>query len=179
LAQPIKRPVHVCWITIGNGYDIGGRTSAVAQKELLAAGIPAPTAAALSAGAGLKGNSARTFIANSRAAMSITAAQAETLFQNEAHEHAKGVLRAIKVPLNQNQFDALVSLHYNVPKAFHSKSGTIAGLINAGKMKDAAAVFDKYVYGRFLDRKTKKQVPIVLPGLVKRRAAEKALFLSP
>jgi GH24 family phage-related lysozyme (muramidase) len=71
-----------------------------------------------------------------------------------------------------------VSLHYNVPIAFHSKKGTIAKLINQGKVPEAAAVFDKYVFEHAIDGKTKKMVPVLRKGLVKRRAAEKRHFLG-
>ena len=74
----------------------------------------------------------------------------------------------IKVSINENQFDALTCFAYNVGVA-NFYSSTLLKLINSNKFSEAADQFDKWVYA---DKK-------VLPGLIKRRAAEKALFLSP
>jgi lysozyme len=103
---------------------------------------------------------------------------------------AEGIVkRAVKVPLTQNQFDALVSFVFNVgagQKGVASgfsvlKSGrpsTLLRLINeenpgskdptTGVVTGAAAEFDKWVY----DNGAK------LNGLVTRRKREQALFLK-
>lgn len=44
----------------------------------------------------------------------ITANQAEEYFQHDLQNFASGVSAAVEVPLNNNQFNALVSLAYNI-----------------------------------------------------------------
>jgi lysozyme len=81
------------------------------------------------------------------------------------------VMRCILAPITQNEFDALVSLAFNIgPKAF-SGSDVVAGM-NAGNRLEAAAAFDLWRRAKIGGR-----VQIV-DALVRRRAAEKALFLN-
>ena len=68
---------------------------------------------------------------------------------------------------NQGQFDALVSFAFNVGLGTLQRS-SLRLAYNRGDIEEAAKGFDKYVRGGGR----------VLPGLVKRRADEKALFLS-
>ena len=65
----------------------------------------------------------------------------------------------------QNQFDALVSFQYNTG---HLAGSTLLTKHLAGDFKSAAAEFAKWVHAG----------GHVLPGLVKRRAAEAALYLK-
>lgn len=69
--------------------------------------------------------------------------------------------------LKQHQFDALVSFIYNVGLGAFKKS-TMLSLIKADKMAEAALEFDKWT----------KAGGKELPGLVKRRKAEKTLFIG-
>jgi lysozyme len=78
----------------------------------------------------------------------------------------KEVNTLIKVPLNQNQFDALVSFHFNTGALGRS---SILKLLNAKNYLAAADAL--LLYNKAGGR--------VLAGLVRRRQAEKALFLTP
>ena len=69
--------------------------------------------------------------------------------------------------LSQNQFDALASFCFNCGLAAFEKS-TLFSRLKAGDMAGAAGQFERWVHGNGK----------VLPGLVKRRAREKALFLT-
>ncbi len=83
-------------------------------------------------------------------------------------EFVPAVRDAVKVKLTQNQFDALVSFVYNVGVGAF-KSSTLLRKLNAKEdINVVAQEFDKWVFAG------KKR----LPGLVTRRAAEKALFLK-
>ena len=73
------------------------------------------------------------------------------------------ILQLVKVPLNQNQFDALVSICYNIGMGNFSKS-TLLKKINQGDFKGASLEFEKW----------NKAGGIVLAGLVKRRQKEKS-----
>ncbi len=75
------------------------------------------------------------------------------------------VNRLIKAALNGNQFDALVSFTFNLGEGALAQS-TLRRLINEGRIAEAGPQFDRWVFAG--DRK--------LPGLVRRRAAERALF---
>ena len=71
----------------------------------------------------------------------------------------------VKVPLKQHQFDALVSFAYNVGVG-NFRTSTLLRKLNAGDYQGAALEFDRW------NRSNGK----VLPGLVRRRAAEALLF---
>lgn len=101
------------------------------------------------------------------AGQKITQEQAEKLLKSDLLVHCNNVSRLVKVPLTQNQFDALVSFEFNVGYG-NFASSTMLKLLNQKKYREAAAQFDRWVYA---NRK-------VLAGLVKRRAAEKTLFLQ-
>ncbi len=96
---------------------------------------------------------------------SITAERAEELLREDVARFEAAVSRLVTVPLSQGQFDALVSFAFNLGAKALEKS-TLLRLLNAGDYSGAAAQFDRWVYAS-----GKK-----LSGLVKRRAAERALF---
>ena len=85
----------------------------------------------------------------------------------EANEAAIQVLNAVKTPLTQNQLDALTSFVYNEGIGNFTKS-TLLKLLNQGNYDGAAKEFTKWIYA----------AGVSLPGLIKRRQAEKALFLK-
>lgn len=96
-----------------------------------------------------------------------TELQAEQYLRNDLIRFENAVNESVKVPINQNQFDALVSLTYNIgASAF--KNSTLLRKLNAGDKKGAADQFDVW----------NKAGGKVMKGLVNRRASEKALFLS-
>lgn len=97
----------------------------------------------------------------------ITQEEAEKLLKMDLIVHCNNVSKLVKVPLNQNQFDALVSFEFNVGYG-NFASSTMLKLLNQGKYTDAANQFGRWIYAN------KK----VLPGLVKRRSAEKELFVK-
>lgn len=97
----------------------------------------------------------------------ISQEEAERLLRQDLTVHCNNVSKLVKVPLNQNQFDALVSLEYNIGYNAFSKS-TLLRLLNQKKYKEAAEQFAVWRMGGGR----------VLSGLVKRREAEKELFLQ-
>jgi lysozyme len=86
--------------------------------------------------------------------------------------YAAGVKRCVTVPLYQYEYEAFVRLAYSVGiptfcrKASPGKSPNLIDLINAEKYAEACARIEAFKYGP--GRK-------VLPGLVKRRAEERAI----
>ena len=77
----------------------------------------------------------------------------------------------IYAPLSQNQFDALVSLTFNIGLE-HFQSSSVLRRLNEGCPVAAAAGFDAW------RRASLNGETIVVDALVRRRAAEKALFLA-
>lgn len=78
------------------------------------------------------------------------------------------VNKVVQVPLNQNQFDALVDFVYNLGSGNFQKS-TLLKLLNAGEYAGAAKEFPRWNYAGGK----------VLPGLTARRNAERELFNTP
>ena len=97
--------------------------------------------------------------------MTITQAEADARFVARLVEFESAVLKLVKVPLSQGQFDALVDFAYNAGAAALGRS-TLLRKFNAGDSAGAAAEFGKWIYAGNQ----------VLPGLVTRRARERALF---
>jgi len=102
----------------------------------------------------------------------VTPAQAESLLENDLHAFARGVSHLVRVPLNENEFAALVSLAYNIGLGKLAKSRVLKRL-NAGDRRGAADAFDLWNKGRVDGQLA------ILPGLSRRRAAERTLFLKP
>jgi GH24 family phage-related lysozyme (muramidase) len=101
--------------------------------------------------------------------MMITEAEADAIFARDIGAFERGVLRLVKVPLTQGQFDALVSFEFNTGKL--SKS-TLLRKLNAGAYDAVPAELMRWTKAK--DKKTGKLVD--LPGLVRRRREEAALW---
>ena len=111
-----------------------------------------------------------------------TLEQATDALRREMDMHEANVMRLVKVPLEQGQFDALVSLCYNIGAGALAKSSVLKHT-NAGDMPRAASHFADFKYGKVRGDTAKLyKVPegtrMVLPGLVTRRAAEAQMFLE-
>ena len=79
----------------------------------------------------------------------------------------KEVSELVTAPINQNQFDALVSFSFNVGLG-NLQASTLRQKLNRGDYEGAANEFPKW----------RKAGGRVLQGLVRRRADEKAMFMS-
>lgn len=97
----------------------------------------------------------------------ITLAQAEALLHADLIDTGRDVLTMLTVPVNDNEFGALTSFAFNLGTG-NLRSSTLLKKLNANDRAGAADQFLRWVRA---DGK-------VLPGLVKRRAAERALFLA-
>ncbi|MEL6237024.1 MAG: lysozyme [Pseudomonadota bacterium] len=98
----------------------------------------------------------------------ISLQQAESLLRNDLHDTEQGIASAVRVPLTQNQFDALASFVFNLG-AGRLRSSTLLRKLNAGDYAGAANQFLLW------DKAGGKP----LKGLTKRRQAERKLFLTP
>ena len=93
----------------------------------------------------------------------INQAQADNMFKSDLKKYEKYVTDNVKIPLNENQFSALVSFCYNCGV------GNLRTLVKgrtASQIAEAILLYNK-ANGQ------------VLKGLVRRREAERKLFLKP
>jgi GH24 family phage-related lysozyme (muramidase) len=98
----------------------------------------------------------------------ITQNDAEVMLKFDVQKYVKGVNENVKVVLNQNQFDALVSFTYNCGVSA-LRTSTLLERLNQNDFVGASKEFDKWVHAGGK----------VIQGLVNRRSKEKALFLKP
>lgn len=96
-----------------------------------------------------------------------TLEQAKEYFAHDLNRFESSVNKLVEVPLSQNQFDALVSLTYNIGQTAFSNS-TLLKKLNAKDYQGAADQFLRWNKGGGK----------VMKGLVRRREAERALFLK-
>lgn len=109
-----------------------------------------------------------------KANMVITKAEAEAYLGRDLEKFTDGVLtRCAPVVPNQNQLDAMVCFSYNVGLGNFATSSVLR-LFKAGDIPGAARAF--MLWTKAKDPSTGKKRE--LPGLVKRRADEKALFMQ-
>lgn len=97
----------------------------------------------------------------------ITKDQAQEFFIQDKQWAEDAVNQNVKVPLTQEQFDALVSLVFNIGANSFSRS-TLLKKLNRKDYQGAADQFNVWV----------KQKGKTLTGLVRRRAEERSYFLS-
>jgi len=98
----------------------------------------------------------------------VTKEEAEKLLDEDLAFFRNGVKRLVKVDLNENQFGALVSFAYNLGLG-SLESSTLLKMLNAGDYEGAADQFLRW----------NKSGGKVMTGLVRRREAERAVFLTP
>ena len=99
--------------------------------------------------------------------MTITEEEAIAFLRQDLKTAENAVNSNVTYGINQNQFDALVSFTFNVGTG-NFTSSTLLKKLNAGDVNGAANEFDRWIYAGGQ----------VLEGLVRRRAAEKQMFLS-
>lgn len=107
---------------------------------------------------------------NADSDMQITREQADILLRKDLKPIMELIDDTVFAPLTQSQFDALCALIFNIgPENFISSN--VRKAINNGRVLDAAAGFDEW-------RKAEIAGNVyVVDALMRRRTAEKALFL--
>lgn len=100
--------------------------------------------------------------------LTCSSKEADEWFDQDMLNAENGVNNTVKVPLDQNQFDALVSFTFNVGVGSEAHS-TLLKLLNNGDLSGAAKQFLvwNHVNG------------VTNVGLTRRRKAEQALFMEP
>lgn len=100
-----------------------------------------------------------------RAGLSISRREAEELLQEDLRVFERAVQRLVTVPLNDNQFSALVSFAFNVGIGNFERS-TLLKLLNRGWYDQVPAQLSRW----------SRAGTEVLGGLARRRAAEARLW---
>lgn len=103
-----------------------------------------------------------------RAGMTITEAEAERLLREDVRASEDAVRSMVEVPVNRNQFSAMVSLAYNLGSGGFSRT-TVLERINRGDYQGAADGFLNH----------NKAGGKVIEHLTHRREKERELFLTP
>jgi lysozyme len=98
----------------------------------------------------------------------ISMDQAEKLLQMDLYDYEQFVIKLVKVPLNENQFSALVSFCFNLGPGNLEKS-TLLKKLNKKNYEGAAEEFKVWINANGRP----------MAGLERRRIAEKELFLKP
>lgn len=97
----------------------------------------------------------------------ISVAQAEALLRADLMKAAGAVMRMVKVKLNANQIAALIDFVFNAG-AGNFEISTLRRVINRGDLAAVPTQLMRWVYAK----------GVRLPGLVKRRKAEAALWVA-
>jgi lysozyme len=91
----------------------------------------------------------------------------DQLLEGDIKTASDAVDSVVNVPLTENQRTALISLVYNIGAGAFASS-TLLSMLNAGNYAGAADQFGRWIHSE----------GVVVPDLVRRRAEERALFLS-
>jgi lysozyme len=129
----------------------------------------APRAVALPDGRWMIGHG---HTASAREGAVVSEADAEALLIYDLRAVAQGIAASVFTPLSQNQFDALCSFAFNIGLDSFRRSAVVRR-INAGALHEAALALEAWRAADFEGER------IIVDALVRRRAAEKALFLKP
>ena len=109
---------------------------------------------------------------SAREGAKVSPADAEALLLFDLMAVVEAVNGLVFTPLNQNEFDGLCAFAFNVGvDAF--RGSDVLKRVNEGRLTEAACEIDLWRKGEVGGD------PLVLDGLVRRRTAEKALFLTP
>lgn len=109
---------------------------------------------------------------SAREGATCTQEDADALLRFDLLPIVDAINNLVLVPLNQNPFDALVSFCFNIGVDNFAQS-TVLKRINEGRMTEAALAMDAWRSAEFNGQ------TYVLAPLIRRRAAEKNLFLTP
>ncbi len=97
--------------------------------------------------------------------MEITKEEAESILKEEMHEYEGYINDMVKVPLKQNQFDAMVSWVFNLGST-NLSSSTLLKKLNNSEYDEVPSQIKRW----------NKAGGKVLDGLIRRREAEALLF---
>jgi GH24 family phage-related lysozyme (muramidase) len=155
-------PAGASGVTLGAGYDMKGRSANSIASDMKAIGLDESTSRTISSAAGLTGQTAKEFCENNHELVNLSDESQIELLRKIVPNYENMVNRAMKIDLEQNEFDALVSFAYN-PGGGWVK---VTSYINQGAVDSAMTEIKKYVLSG----------GVTFSGLVKRRNDEVTLY---
>jgi lysozyme len=102
--------------------------------------------------------------------MTCTPAQADVWMDEDLSDAENEINRLVKVVLTQNEFDALCDWEFNCGGL---NGSTLLRILNAGRYEEVPAEMARWCHARV------NGVEQVVPDLVRRRAAEGVLWMTP
>ena len=166
VSEHLYWPYGASGVTLGAGYDMKDRDAASIIADMRRISLPAATAQAVSAAAGLTSKTdptAKQFAADNHDLVSLSHRQETQLLAIVIPRFETNVRRHITVGLEQHQFDALVSFVYNIGSFL-----SVARAINTGETAEAMNIMRRFVYSG----------GVKLQNLVDRRADEVTLYTT-
>lgn len=94
--------------------------------------------------------------------------------------YGEGIKKCITAPLYQYEYDAFLRLAYNIgvptfcKKSDDPKNPNLIDLINSEKYSEACKRIEAF-NGKYITDNKGQRIKVILPGLVKRRAEERAV----
>lgn len=155
-------------VTLGPGYDMGSRRAAQIVAQLTRIGVSQEVAQKVSAAAGLSGIKAEAFVKDNQDLVSLTDIQQQQLLRTLLPSCMKTVSEVVSVKITQDQFDALVSLDFNIGPDNFGDGNPVVDYLNQGDSAKAAGSF-------WIWRRSGKEISA---GLVQRRKSEALYFNS-
>jgi lysozyme len=111
-------------------------------------------------------------VRSARAGAEVSPADAEALLRYDLQAVEASLDELVFTPLNRNQTDALAAFAFSVGHESFRRSNVLRR-VNEGDLLGAAAALESWRRAEF------EGEPIVVDALIRRRAAEKLLFLTP
>ena len=107
----------------------------------------------------------------------LTDQQVQRLYEQDTKWARDAALDLVRVPLSPNEMEAVVSLIYNTGVGLFKRSQALKALNRGDRDEFVRQAFDSQIcFTKATNPKTGKKE--ILPGLVRRRAAEANLFLG-
>lgn len=168
VSEHLHWPKGASGVTLGSGYDMRYRDRGQVVRELGNVGVSSDQANIAAGGSGKAGDDARDFARDNHAAVTLAPDQEMRLLAMSIRDAVATVMQTVKVPLTQNQHDALVSLVFNIGGP-HFRGSSVLRNLNAGDYAGAASAM----------RMWNKSGGKVSDVLTRRRAREIAMFNKP
>ena len=142
VSNHLHHPSFGSGVTLGPGYDMKDRSRAQVAGDLKSVfGVDPAVAGRVAEGAGLQGNAAAAFVRKNKQLIDLSETQQAALLANIIGHYEGMVREAIRIPLQQYEFNALVSYAYNPGGGWRKATK----LINQHDPSGAAVELSKHV----------------------------------
>lgn len=164
VSNQLHWPGGTSGVTLGAGYDMKCRSKTTIIRDLTAIGLNYEVAEIAAHATGLSGEEAKKFVRKHSTLIRIDEAMATCLLRVIIRDYERIVKKHVKVPLQQHEYDALLSFAYNPGGRFVA----VAKLLNRGDVSGAMKEMCR----------ANTSGGYVLEGLTRRRNHETALYMK-